>query len=107
MGATGVLDMTGPSLRASADARAHLGLPGSPSLQEELLAATCIPGPPGPSPGSSTVVAGDHPALPGPHSLLEEGLAARAIRDAPRSSPRAAAEEGGVEAILEAPLSED
>ncbi|XP_055269275.1 double homeobox protein 4-like protein 4 [Moschus berezovskii] len=107
MAASGIPDTMGPSLGPSADARAHVRLPGSPSLQDELLAATCIPGSPSPSPGSSPVTAGDHPALPVSPSLLEEIMAATAIQDTPWVSQGSAAEEEGVEAILEAPLSED
>ena len=104
---TGIRDMTGPSLVSCANEGAYLTLPDSSSLQDELLAATVIPDTQAPSPGSSTVIVGDHPALPWTPSLLEEILAARAIQDTPSSSLEAAAEEEGVEEILEAPLSED
>ncbi|KAM7224886.1 hypothetical protein CapIbe_024024 [Capra ibex] len=80
---------------------------GSPSLQDALLAAPGIPGSPGPFPGSSPVVAGAHPAFPGSPSLLEEILAATATRDTPWSPPGAPAGDEGVEATLEAPLSEE
>nr|XP_042085462.1 double homeobox protein 4C-like [Ovis aries] len=80
---------------------------GSPSVQVALLAAPGIPGSPGPFPGSSPVVAGAHPAFPGSPSLLEEILAATATRDTPWSPPGAPAWDEGVEATLEAPLSEE
>ncbi|CAM9829697.1 unnamed protein product [Rangifer tarandus platyrhynchus] len=105
--ATDIAASQAPSLGPYADAGAHLALPGSPSLQDELLAVTCIPGSPGPSLGSSPVIPGYHPALPGSPSLLEEIMAASSIQDTPWSSPRAAADEEGVEAILEAPLREE
>nr|CAI9699636.1 unnamed protein product [Rangifer tarandus platyrhynchus] len=105
--ATDIAASQAPSLGPYADAGAHLALPGSPSLQDELLAVTCIPGLPGPSLGSSPVIPGYHPALPGSPSLLEEIMAASSIQDTPWSSPRAAADEEGVEAILEAPLREE
>ncbi|CAM9829768.1 unnamed protein product [Rangifer tarandus platyrhynchus] len=94
------------SARGPGKVRAR-GPGGSPSLQDELLAVTCIPGSPGPSLGSSPVIPGYHPALPGSPSLLEEIMAASSIQDTPWSSPRAAADEEGVEAILEAPLREE
>ena len=106
LAATGVLDTMELSLGPSAHAGAHLALPGSPSLQDVHLAISCIPGSPGPSLGSSPVIPGYHPALPGSPSLLEEIMAATSIQDTPWSSPGAAAEEG-VEAYLEAPLSEE
>nr|XP_042085464.1 double homeobox protein 4C-like [Ovis aries] len=80
---------------------------GSPSVQVALLAAPGIPGSPRPFPGSSPVVAGAHPAFPGSPSLLEEILAATATRDTPWSPPGAPAWDEGVEATLEAPLSEE
>ncbi|MXQ98190.1 hypothetical protein E5288_WYG021984 [Bos mutus] len=107
LAAKGISDMHGRSLGLSANKRAPLALPGSPSLQDVLLASTCIPGSPGPSPGSSTAIAGEHQALPGSPNLLEEILAATAIQDMPWASPGAAVEKEGVEAILETPLSED
>lgn len=97
----------GPSLGPSADAQAHPALFDSPSLQDEIPAATCILGSLGPSLGSSTVIAGDHPALPRSPSILEEIMAAKAIKDIPWSYPGTAVEEEGVEAFLEAPLSEN
>ena len=57
--------------------------------------------------GSSPVVAGAHPAFPGSPSLLEEILAATATRDTPWSPPGAPAGDEGIEATLEAPLSEE
>nr|CAI9699642.1 unnamed protein product [Rangifer tarandus platyrhynchus] len=111
LAATGILETQAPSAGDAADARVHPALPGEPSiledLQDELLAVTCIPGSPGPSLGSSPVIPGYHPALPGSPSLLEEIMAASSIQDTPWSSPRAAADEEGVEAILEAPLREE
>ncbi|KAI4555656.1 hypothetical protein MJG53_019346 [Ovis ammon polii x Ovis aries] len=105
--ATGIHATPGPSLGPCAGERAHLALPGSPSVQVALLAAPGIPGSPGPFPGSSPVVAGAHPAFPGSPSLLEEILAATATRDTPWSPPGAPAWDEGVEATLEAPLSEE
>ena len=99
--------MPGPSLGPCADERAHLALPGSPSLQNKLLAALEIQVKPGPFMGSSPLVAGAHPAFPGSPSLLEEILATMATRDMPWSSPGAPVDEEGFEAILEAPLSEE
>lgn len=107
LAATGILEMQAPSAGATADAGAHPALPGAPSLQDELLAVTCIPGSLGPSLGSSPVIPVYHPALPESPSLLEEIMAATFIQDTPWSSPGAAAGEEGVEAILEAPLSEE
>ncbi|XDB58285.1 hypothetical protein ABFV05_011904 [Capra hircus] len=107
LAATGIRATPGPSLGPCAGERARLALPGSPSLQDALLAAPGIPGSPGPFPGSSPVVAGAHPAFPGSPSLLEEILAATATRDTPWSPPGAPAGDEGVEATLEAPLSEE
>ncbi|XP_060252659.1 proline-rich protein 36-like [Ovis aries] len=105
--ATGIHATPGPSLGPCAGERAHLALPGSPSVQDALLASLGIPGSPGPFPGSSPVVAGAHPAFPGSPSLLEEILAATATRDTPWSPPGPPAWDEGVEATLEAPLSEE
>ncbi|XP_017900882.1 PREDICTED: double homeobox protein 4C-like [Capra hircus] len=107
LAATGIRATPGPSLGPCAGERARLALPGSPSLQDALLAAPGIPGSPGPFPGSSPVVAGAHPAFPGSPSLLEEILAATATRDTPWSPAGAPAGDEGVEATLEAPLSEE
>ena len=107
LAATGIRATPGPSLGPCAGERARLALPGSPSLQDALLAAPGIPGSPGPFPGSSPVVAGAHPGFPGSPSLLEEILAATATRDTPWSPPGAPAGDEGVEATLEAPLSEE
>ncbi|KAI4534002.1 hypothetical protein MG293_014862 [Ovis ammon polii] len=105
--ATGIHATPGPSLGPCAGERAHLALPGSPSVQDALLASLGIPGSPGPFPGSSPVVAGAHPAFPGSPSLIEEILAATATRDTPWSPPGPPAWDEGVEATLEAPLSEE
>ncbi|KAI4529040.1 hypothetical protein MG293_020901, partial [Ovis ammon polii] len=105
--ATGIHATPGPSLGPCAGERAHLALPGSPSVQVALLASLGIPGSPGPFPGSSPVVAGAHPAFPGSPSLIEEILAATATRDTPWSPPGPPAWDEGVEATLEAPLSEE
>ena len=102
--ATGIRATPGPSLGPYADEQAHLALPGSLRLQDELLAAPGIPGSLGPFPGSSPIVAG---AVPGSPSFLEESLAATATRDTPWSSPGAPAGDEGVEAILEACLSQE
>lgn len=107
MAATGIRATPGPSLGPCAGERARLALPGSPGLQDALPAAPGIPGSPGPFPGSPPVVAGAHPAFPGSPSLLEEILAATATRDTPWSPPGAPAGDEGVEATLEAPLSEE
>ena len=107
LAATGIRASPGPSPGPCADERAHLALPGSPSLQDPLLADPGIPGSPGPFPGSSPVVTGAHPAFPGSPSLLEEILAATATGDTPWSSPGAPAGDEGVEANLEAPLTEE
>ncbi|KAM7227391.1 hypothetical protein CapIbe_021804 [Capra ibex] len=48
-----------------------------------------------------------HPAFPGSPSLLEEILAATATQDTPWSPPGAPVGDEGVEATLEAPLSEE
>ena len=79
MADTGIHNRTGPSLGSCVNEGAHLALPGSPSLQDELLVATGILDTQAPSVESSTVITGDHPALPGTLSLLEEILAVMAI----------------------------
>ncbi|KAM7231032.1 hypothetical protein CapIbe_018522 [Capra ibex] len=107
LAATGIRATPGPSLEASADERAHLTLPGSPSLQDELLAALGILASPGPFQGSNPVIAGAHPVFFRSPSLQEEILADMATQDMPWSSPGAPAGDEGLEAILEAPLSED
>ena len=86
---------------------AQLALPGSPSLQDELLAAPGTPGSPSPFLGSSPVIAGAHPGFPGSPDLLEEIFTATATWEKPQFSPRDSVGEEGVEAILEAPLSEE
>ncbi|KAI4529759.1 hypothetical protein MG293_020437 [Ovis ammon polii] len=107
LAATGIHTMPGPSLGPCASEWAHLTLPGAPSLQDALQAAPGIPGSPGPFPGSSPVIAGAHPAFPESPSLLEEILAATATQDMPWSPPGAPVGDEGVEATLEAPLSEE
>ena len=107
LAATGIHATPGPFLGPCADEQAHLALPGSPRLQDALLAAPGIPSSPGPFPGSSPVVTGAHPAFPGSPSLLEEILAAMATRDTPWYPLGAPVGDEGVEAILEAPLSQE
>ena len=107
MATTGIRATPGSSLGPYADEWAHLALPGSPRLQEEFLASLGIPGSLGAFLGSSSVITGAHPAFPGSASFLEEILAATATRDTPWSSLGASAGDEGVEAILEAPLSEE
>ena len=107
MATTGIRATPGSSLGPYADEWAHLALPGSPRLQDERLAAPGIPGSLGTFPGSSPVITGAQPAFPGSPSLLEEILAATATWDTPWSPLGAPAGEEGVEAILEAPLSEE
>ncbi|XP_017900825.1 PREDICTED: double homeobox protein 4C-like, partial [Capra hircus] len=106
LAATGIRATPGPSLGPCAGERARLALPGSPSLQDALLAAPGIPGSPGPFPGSSPVVAG--PTQPS------------RVTQPPRGNPGCHGHPGhalvscggpwgdeGVEATLEAPLSEE
>ena len=107
LSATGIHATPGPFLGPCADEQAHLTLPGSPRLQDALLAAPGIPGSLGTFPGSSPVITGAQPAFPGSPSLLEEILAATATWDTPWSPLGAPAGEEGVEAILEAPLSQE
>ena len=107
MAATGIRAMLGPSLGPCADELAHVALPGSPSLQDELLAALGILASPGPFRGSNPVIAGAHPAFFRSPSLQEEILADMATQDTPWSSPGAPVGDEGLEAILEAPLSEE
>ena len=107
MAATGIRAMPWPSLGPCAGERAHLDLPGAPSLQDALLAALDIPGSLGPFLGSSPIIAGAHPAFPGSPSLIEEVLAAMATWDTPWFPPGAPPGDEGVEATLEAPLSEE
>ncbi|KAM7224895.1 hypothetical protein CapIbe_024033 [Capra ibex] len=107
LAATSIQAAPGPSLGPCADERAHLALPGSPRLQDEFLASPGIPGSLGAFLGSFSVIAGAHPGFPGSPSFLEESLAATATRDTPWSSPGAPAGDEGVEAILEACLSQE
>nr|XP_042085465.1 nascent polypeptide-associated complex subunit alpha, muscle-specific form-like [Ovis aries] len=81
-------------------AAAGAALAGTPSLVEQISAATGIHATPGPSLGPC---AGAHPAFPGSPSLLEEILAATATRDTPWSPPGPPAWDEGVEATLEHP----
>ncbi|XP_052496489.1 double homeobox protein 4-like [Budorcas taxicolor] len=107
LAATSICATLGPSLGPCADERAHLALPGSPRLQDEFLASPGIPGLLGAFLGSSSIIAGAHLAFPGSPSFLEEILAATAMRDMPWSSLGAPAGDEGVEATLEARLSQE
>ncbi|KAJ1066587.1 hypothetical protein K5549_019720, partial [Capra hircus] len=80
---------------------------GRPRLAGAFPGALCRRSATGSSRWHTQPLRGAHPAFPGSPSLLEEILAATATRDTPWSPPGAPAGDEGVEATLEAPLSEE